>query len=1241
MDQQDAANGQSSHEPVDLNSLLESVSLDENSNQSREIQLSIALARHLQRRANQLQTPEERRQQAELDRMIQSPSDKVTMIQMTDQAFRAKTPNRAVDQLVHILDVQGIPRFFTPFDRALLMGFQSFGSYLPGVAVPMVKEKMQQETANVVLPAEKELLAEHLRARRTAGVRMNVNFLGEALLGEADAKARLQKYLEAMQNPDIEVMSVKISTIYSQISSLAFEHTLDILCDRLELLYRASAKSSFTRSDGTSVPKFVYLDMEEYRDMRLTSEAFQRTLSRPGLENVHAGIVLQAYIPDSFAVQKELVHWAQQRVAAGGSPVTMRIVKGANMEMERFEASLYRWPQAPYRFKRETDANYRRMVSWGLQPENIAAARLGIASHNLFEVAYGIVKAVELGALDKIQFEMLEGMANHQRRALQELVEDLLLYAPACRKEEFIHAIGYLVRRLDENTGPSNFLRHAFRLKVDSQDWERLEEQFCEAFDELDSLSESPRRTQDRSKPANPAQPLADQWQEFVNESDTDFSLPQNVEWAQGIIADWKDRHSGDATEVPLEVAGKEVTGKRSERQSFDPSRPETVVATYHQANAADVEAAVACAKADGDGWRSKSLLDRQAILSDVAQKIRQRRGDLMGAALAEGGKTLLQSDPEVSEAIDFVEFYARCAQYIEQLAGVTAQGRGVVVVVSPWNFPIAIPCGGIAAALAAGNTVILKPASDTVMVAHELCKCFWDAGVSKKILQLLPCSGATQGQELAAHADVDTVILTGGTQTAFSMLKGRVDIRLLAETGGKNATIVTAMADRDQAIKHVIYSAFGHAGQKCSATSLLILEGEVYEDEKFKQTLCDAVQSMRVGSAWDLATKIGPLIRQPSGELEVALKELEQGESWAVMPQCAPENGQLYSPAVKWGVQPDSFTHCTEFFGPVLAVMRADNLRHAIELVNQSGYGLTSGLESLDAREQEIWKDEIRAGNLYINRGTTGAVVLRQPFGGMGKSAFGPGIKAGGPNYVAQLMKFEDSFSPDGLQGSNAQEVQVNDEQLLDLKNRISESSQDWSTDEVQNQFDVAVRSFAFQFANEFGRQHDHMRLVGQDNFRRYLPVRELRIRVHELDSAFEILVRVAAARSVGCRVTLSFAPGLDADSVASKLLGWLDRATESWAADIEFVEESDLELAVAIEDGRARRVRYAAPDRVADVIRQSANLNDCYVADEPVLTEGRIELLWYLEEQSISDNYHRYGNLGIRIDEERAAVE
>ena len=1237
---------------AELRKLIHGLDLDGigDSNTAVEVRQAIGLARHLQRRANALQTPEEKRQQAELDRMIQNPNDKVTLTQMTDQAFRASTPTRAVDQLVHILDVQGIPRFFTPFDRMLLKGFQSFGSYLPGVAVPAVKDKMHEETANVVLPAERDLLVSHLRDRRSEGVRMNVNYLGEALLGEDDAQNRLRNYLQSLQLPEIEVISVKISTIYSQISSIAREASLAIICDRLELLYRAAAKATFTRSDGSVVPKFVYLDMEEYRDMSLTADAFMRTLDRPGLKEVQAGIVLQAYIPDSFQTQRRLLEWARKRVSEGGAPITMRIVKGANMEMERFEASLFGWPQAPYKQKVETDSNYRRMVQLGLEPENQSAVRLGIASHNLFELAYGLVKAVEADAIGHVQFEMLEGMANHQRRALFELSKNLLLYAPACRKEEFINAIGYLVRRLDENTGPNNFLRHAFRLEVGNDDWQNLEEQFREAFDLLPDLSDLPRRTQDRNVPTtppaarqaigvSPATTTPPSWHSFTNEPDTDFSLLQNYAWAKKIIGDWKDRHSDRAVQIPLVIGGKEITTERKIRECTDPSRPNLVVGRYCMATADDINAAVECAKGDPSGWRARSATERRAILRDVAQEIRVNRGNLMGAAMADGGKILSESDPEISEAVDFAEFYGETAEYFEQLPGVNASGRGVVVVVSPWNFPVAIPCGGIAAALAAGNTVILKPASDSVLVAYELCKCFWNGGVSRQALQFTPCSGATEGQQLVAHADVDTVILTGGTETALAMLDHRPDTRLLAETGGKNATIVTAMADRDQAIKHVLHSAFGHAGQKCSATSLLILETEVFNDQKFKQNLCDAVTSLAVGSAWELKTKIGPMIRPPSGELETALKELEPGESWAVMPRRSPKNPHLYTPAVKWGVQPGSFTHKTEFFGPVLGVMRSDNLEHAIDLVNATGFGLTSGLESLDIREQQLWKEQIRAGNLYVNRGTTGAIVLRQPFGGMGKSAFGPGIKAGGPNYVAQLMHFEqvaeEVKSDDNHKALTETDHELaNQLHLADLAARLEKVDSGIVRENDRKRLIEAIESYRKYFATEFSREHDHFRLIGQDNVRRYLPVRELRIRVDPADSPFETIARVSAAKAAGCRITVS----IHSECWNPQPIGWLDAATDSWAASIEFVEESDEQLAEVIRNGHTLRVRYSCPERVPTDIRSAAAKTGLYIADAPVIGHGRIELLWYFEEQSISDNYHRYGNLGIRADEIRS---
>ena len=1214
----------------DIVTMLGEMELDVSSPHDPAIQKAIQLTRALQLRGVSLQTSEEKRQQRELELMMSSDSDKATLIQMTDQAFRSSRARRAAEQMTHILDVQGIPRFFSAIERAMLKGFQSFGSYLPGVSVPLVKDRMRAETANVILPAEPEVLAQHLADRREHGVRMNVNYLGEALLGEEDAQRRLESYLAALQLPEIEVISVKISTIYSQISSLARRRSIRELCDRMELLYRASARARFIRADGTVVPKFVYLDMEEYRDLSITLEVFTQTLDRPGLERVEAGIALQAYLPDSADAQRTITRWARRRVAAGGAPVTIRVVKGANMEMECVEASIEGWTVATYVVKADTDANFKRMVQYGLQPENAAAVKLGIASHNLFDLSYGLVLAVEGGLLGQVQFEMLEGMANHQRRALSELAPNLLLYAPATRREDFVNAIGYLIRRLDENTGPDNFLRHAFKLEVGSEQWTLLERGFVESFGRIPTVRSAARREQNRSLPSAPRSgPLLTR-ETFQNEPDTDFALAANYAWAEGILAEWKGRCGEQATRISLVVGGEEITTGRKERTCLDPSRPGVVVGRYLQAESADIDRALECAATDPSGWRTMGESERGEVLSRVATELRNARGSLMGAALADGGKLLSESDPEVSEAIDFVEYYALTARDLRGLDSVKTQPKGVVVVVPPWNFPIAIPCGGVAAALASGNTVILKPASHTVLVAWELCQCFWRGGVPREALQFAPCSGATGGARLVASDIADVVILTGGTDTALRMLDARPEMNLLAETGGKNGTIVTAMSDREQAIGHLMRSAFGHGGQKCSATSLLVLEAEVYDDPRFRATLCDAAESLRVGSAWELDTRLGPLIHAPGGDLERGLKELETGESWALMPHRDEDNPGLYSPAIKWGVSPESYTHLTEFFGPVLAVIRAHDLDEAIDIVNATGYGLTSGLESLDLREQARWKDGIRAGNLYVNRVTTGAIVHRQPFGGVGKSAFGPGIKAGGPNYVAQLMDFTDRADLPA-----AEDVPLKAAGIEALRQLLLARHASGEHPPALVRLLRAMASYERAWEAEFGREHDDFRLLGQDNIRRYRPVSALRVRVHPDDDAFDIFARVCAARTVGCRVTISVPPSLEPPMVEL-----LDRLTEPWGAAIEFVEETDAELAVMVASGGTDRVRYAAPDRVPKDVLRAVGDSGIYIARSPVLAEGRIELLWYLTEQSISDTYHRYGNLGARAGEERGRV-
>lgn len=1203
-------------------------SVDDN----RLVDAALEVARQLQQRASQLQTPQERRQQAELDRMLQHPEDKATLTQLTDQGFRSSSPRRAVDQMVHILDVQGVPRFFSTLDQALLKGFQSFGEFLPGVAVPLVKEKMRKETANVILPAEHDQLLEHLRERAREGIRMNVNFLGEAILGEREAHRRLNRYFAALQLPEVECVSIKISTLYSQISALAREHTIAVVAQRLESLFRTALAHPSIGPDGRTVPKFVYLDMEEYRDLHLTAAIFQRVLSQPGLERARAGIALQAYIPDSFQVQQSLTAWAVERHQAGAEPITIRLVKGANMEMERVEASLKGWPQAPYRSKLDTDANYKRMLRFGMRSEHLEAVHLGIASHNLFDLAYGVVLAVAGQALDRVQFEMLEGMANHQRRALFERTGRVLLYAPACLREEFIHAIGYLVRRLDENTGPDNFLRHAFRIQADSPAWRRLETGFRDSVARIDSVPDQPQRTQDRRMPSPPS-PAPTAWRSLVNEPDTDFSLPANSAWAEMIVRTWIDRCDAGASVVPVVVGGVEQPGEGRAYLSPDPSRPGVTAARYAACSERQLQAALRCATADPAGWQRLTAEDRYRVLRAVAQELRNSRADLIGTAMADAGKTILESDPEVSEAIDFVEFYARCALELSADRRVASRPAGPTVVISPWNFPIAIPCGGIAAALAAGNPVILKPASDTVLPAFRLCQCFWKAGVPSEALQFAPCEGALAGAVLLRMPAIARVILTGGTETALRLLEQCPALPLLAETGGKNATMVSGLSDRDLAIKNVLHSAFSHSGQKCSATSLLLLEREIYECREFQEQLIDAATSLRVGSAWDLSTRIGPLIRPPTGDLARGLNQLEPGESWLVRPSQRLENPCLYSPGIKWNVAPGSFTHLTELFGPVLGVMPYDHLDDAIEMVHATGYGLTSGLESLDDREQQHWRRKLRAGNLYINRPTTGAIVLRQPFGGLGKSVFGPGAKAGGPNYVTRLVELADQPIDECQLGSESPQLPALAALKRQLEARGSQAVGLRFSPGEENRLLRALVTYDRFAREEILAEHDHVRLLGQDNLRRYLPVSPVRIRLHPDDSDWETLARCAAAVSVGCRTAVSFD-----ESIAPRLIDVLEDLTIEWGGQLEFIAESDEELREAIREGRAPRIRYAAPNRVPGIIRHSANECFVHIADSPVLGSFP-ELLCYVAEQSVSVDYHRYGNLGTRAAQEQTS--
>ena len=1185
-------------------------------NENEIIESAVKLAEKWQNRATELVSDWDREFYVKMNKMLEKPKDKALLIELMDQCFRSESNDRIAEQIIFLLEKHGMAHFFTTKDKTLLWLFQNFGKFLPNLSVPLFVSQIREDTKTVVLKGEDEPFNKHLKMRKEEGTRVNINLIGEVVLGEEEASERMEKYLKALENPNIDYISIKISTIYSQINALNFEHTVEVLVEKLSKIYAQAKKYPYTAADGTKSNKFINLDMEEYRDLEITVEVFKRTLDKEEFKDFYAGIVLQAYLPDSFNVQKDLCDWARKRVENGGTPIKFRLVKGANMELEETEASQKHWEMVTYTDKSDTDSNYKRMVRYALKPENAPYMHVGTGSHNLFELAFATQLAQECETSQYHTIEMLEGMSEPARLAIKEISKNAILYGPTAAKEQFTNAIAYLVRRLDENTGPDNFIRYSFGLKVGSNDWKTQEELFRKSFENEKTSFVGAKRQQDR---------LNEKWDNFNKssydtneyhaEADTDFVLPNNQEWARNIIKKWKFSKDTEHQIAPVVVGGEDLVENRNIVDAIDKSQVKDGVLAGRFANATadDLKKAVEVAKADTDGWRSLTHNQRHAMLKEAAIKVRERRDDLIGVAAAEVGKVFTETDVEVSEAVDFIEFYAHSAQYWDKYESLEFTGKGVGVVVPPWNFPVAIPLGGVASTLAAGNTVIIKPASVAALTAYEMCKCFWDAGISKNVLQFVPCPGRLAGEHLIGNKDVDFVILTGGEDTAYSMLETRPDLFLTAETGGKDATIVTNMADREQAVKNVCLSAFNNSGQKCSATSLLVLEEEVYNDEAFKKALIDTASSMSVGSVWDFKNRIGTLANPVGGALKQAISELEGNEEWALAPSYAEDNEFMLKPAIKWGVDEGNFIHKTELFGPVLAVIKANNLEHAVKIVNDTGYGLTSGIESLDEREVEYWKENLNAGNLYINRGTTGAIVLRQPFGGMGKSAIGAGRKVGIFNYITQFVDFKEVNTP-----------AVSKKYSTDLS-RFLESCK--TNNEEKDEFEklsIALQSYYENYENEFSQEKDYCKVRGEDNHFRYKALENVLIRVSDDDSLFEVISRILAARVA----KVHFKVSIDKNEKVKKFLEESYSKLFTSRDNLVVQDEEKFKKEISNYD----RVIYSDIKKVSDEVFKEAAKTVTFIVRAKPMMEGRLELLNYFIEQSISHSFHRYGNIGAR---------
>src|SRR6266852_1825766 len=594
---------------------------------------AIELAEALLREARAGQTSEERGRAERLARLMEDPRGKELTIALTDQCFRSRRPDRIADQLHYLLERYGAPRFMEWWERIGLTLGALVGQYMPSLIVPPIVARLRQETEALILPGEAADLRRYLAERAADGSRRNLNQLGEAILGEEEAARGLEAYLALLARDDVEYISVKVSSVSSQIELTAFRHTVLVVKDRLRALYRQALRHHYRHPDGRVTPKFVNLDMEEYRDLALTVTAFQEVLDEDEFMALPAGIVLQAYLPESHRVQRELVTWAIARCGRGGASIKLRVVKGANLAMERIEADLHGWEQAPFTSKLEVDANFKRMIEYGCRPEHARAVHLGIASHNLFDVAHGLVLREERGVEPWVEFEMLEGMANHQARAVQARAGGLLLYAPVVRAEDFHSAIAYLVRRLDENTAPENFLRHVFDLEPGSPAWIAERDRFLAAFAIEAGLSDAPRRTQDRRVEADAPPALRPLDAKLENDPETDWTLAANRAWIEDVVDRWRER-SPDA--IPLQIGGEFRAGSRV-GEGRDPSRPGCVAYRYAFAGAADVDRALTIARVAQPAWAALPLAERDARLEACAVELARRRGDLIGAMILDG----------------------------------------------------------------------------------------------------------------------------------------------------------------------------------------------------------------------------------------------------------------------------------------------------------------------------------------------------------------------------------------------------------------------------------------------------------------------------------------------------------------------------------------------------------------------------------------------------------------------------
>jgi RHH-type proline utilization regulon transcriptional repressor/proline dehydrogenase/delta 1-pyrroline-5-carboxylate dehydrogenase len=883
-----------------------------------------------------------------------------------------------------------------------------------------------------------EEVLQTLQALRQRQLAFTLDLLGEATLTEAEADAVQRQYLHLLEGltpsvhswPEHPVLdrddrgpiprvniSVKLSALYSQFDPIAPERVSAAVRQRLRPIL------SLARQRGA----FVNFDMEHYAVKDLTLHIFRDVLSEPEFRDwPDVGIALQAYLKDTPHDLQELLHWARH---IRGYPVWIRLVKGAYWDYETVIAAQNGWPVPVFTRKWQSDAAFEQLSDFLL--EHSEWLRPAFGSHNIRSLAHVLAaaEAREL-PLSRFEFQMLYGMGEPIQDALQSLGCRVRIYTPF---GQLLPGMAYLVRRLLENSSNDSFLRQGFA--------EGTSEEIL-LMNPHDQAASAALASRWPSPPSQPVQALpspasekdydgmslrgtdlllspgsAVDWPAFRNEPHTDFSRRSAQEQMREALQRVRCQFGGT---YPLVIGGQAVAGARL-LESVNPSRFAEIVGRVALASPEQAQAAIAAARQAFPRWRDTPVRERAELLRRLAQEFRQRRWDLSAWIIYETGKPWREADADVAEAIDFCEYYARemLRLAVPRTCHVPGEDnlyfyepRGVAVVIAPWNFPLAILTGMATAALVAGNTVILKPAEQSSVVAAQLMDCLQAAGAPPDVVQFLPGIGEEIGPVLVEHPDVSIITFTGSMRVGLWIQEAAARTppgqdhvkRVIAEMGGKNAIIVDADADLDEAVKGVVDSAFGYSGQKCSACSRVIILEPIYE--AFLERLIEATRSLVIAPADDPSCFVGPVIDAEARQrIESTIAAAEHYARLVYRNSVGPlaQQGFFVGPAIFTDVPEDSPLAQEEIFGPVLAVLRAKDLDDALRIANGTPYALTGGCYTRHPEHLRRVVTEFRVGNLYINRKITGALVERQPFGGFKRS--GIGSKAGGPDYLLQFL--------------------------------------------------------------------------------------------------------------------------------------------------------------------------------------------------------------------------------------------